>query len=427
MAKKQKNHKVSGHPEIRKGLTEFLKITVAYQFTDGVKKRRDPTASGWRLCGGTHFLVTVEIHKSQIMLSEIIERRLGHAGLNRKEIDAIIWEEIVRLISDVKERNSEEKLKEAVKRILEAIDTGSTEHHTQFFQCRAVRSLASLKPLVVGPVSILDKAALDKEVKTLGDDEMGWSEWPGNFIWRVETQCGRSSSRAQAEWAIDICCGIFTIVGEDALPFDFYRAGWQLAHPMDQQESLREEKVIRDGRLCREIGMDRYCFTFDERFVDQLSVNDTRDKIALLFLEDFDSVGGRLGIALGWLARGLYASNSETRLLFFSTALETILVAGREGVTDQLARNAACVLTDDNATRGKFAILLREFYQLRSTLVHEGDRRVYRSEVNNMESITIDICHRIWVKADLSMSFDNFGKNLKNCSFGTPMQWHEDS
>lgn len=424
MSDKGKNKKgVSGHPEIRKKLTEFLKNTAAYQFQDGQRKRRDPTASGWRIGGGTFFLVTEDIRNLQIKLSKLIERRIGHEGLRRSEIDAIIWEEVAGLVLSFNEAKFEEKIKEAVKRLLEAIDTGSTEHVSQFFPCPVVRDLSSLKPLVVGPVSILNKKTFDQEVKQLGAAAKGWSKFPSNFVWSVQTRCALSSSRVQAEWLIDICCGFLTIFGEHALPFDFYRPGWQLAHPTEPQERLREDKGIIEERPFYQKSMYSYFFIFDENYVDRLGSKDTSDKSAALFHGDFDSVGGRLGAAFGWLSRGLRASNSETRLLFFSTALETILVAGRKGITDQLARNAACVLTDDIDTRFQYASLLREFYELRSILVHEGDRRVYRSEVNDIEFMTIEILHQIWTKADLTMSFRTLVQDMKKCSFGTPMQW----
>jgi hypothetical protein len=44
-------------------VTEFLKITVEYQFLDGHRKRKDPTASGWRLRSGFYFNVTEDIRK----------------------------------------------------------------------------------------------------------------------------------------------------------------------------------------------------------------------------------------------------------------------------------------------------------------------------------------------------------------------------
>ncbi|WOI08924.1 HEPN domain-containing protein [Thalassospira lucentensis] len=421
--KKKKTGTISDHPDIRRRVTEFLQATVSRQSRHDGNRRHGLLTGGWRLVNGVGLSTSHEIRKLQQEVTVKIVRQIGPTGLDEGEIDRILWNEVVNLhrdgICDVKNN----RFKEIVTKTLKAIDDGSSKRQQLFFRNPVVQRVAGSSKVSIGPVEILTNDTVRAEIERLGSGFMDWSEWASPYIWRVESVSAQSKARAQAEWYIDIACGFLAICDKISKQFDIYRVGWQMYHPTEMREPFTREFGISDGRLFENNMMHHYQIVIENSLVSWLQSPDTQAKTTILFQSETGSVGARLGVALGWMARGLQAAKLESRLLFFSTALETALVYSGEGIADQLARHGACVLFDDIPSRLELAAQLRELYVSRSRLVHDGDRLLHRIDVNSLEYLTLATLHEIWLKADLSMPVDVFGKLLKKSAFGFPMEW----
>ena len=81
-------------------------------------------------------------------------------------------------------------------------------------------------------------------------------------------------------------------------------------------------------------------------------------------------LGSRMRVALGWLAQSRTDPSSKSALVKTSTALESLLVIGREPPTRTLAERSAYLLSDDPAMRPRIAKAALRFYTLRGQVVH---------------------------------------------------------
>ena len=415
---------VTGHEQIGKLISKFLQNAVSLQTDIGVAKARH-VSGGWRLHSGMHLISNQQLKVLQKEITDSVVRRVGPHGYDGREIDSVLWDEVALLVQGGSSSHQNSRFKAAVFSILKAIDAGSNQCQQLFLSNHLVGGCETSHSVNIGPVNIFETTVVRGELDCVEPSLVEWSDWNTDFMWRVETVCARSKSRAQAEWYIDIACGVLAICEGDLMQFDIYRVGWQMFHPTETRERFTRELVLYEGRLAERNAMNCYKLVLNDSFVKLLISAEFKARCSELFGEDDENVGVRLGVALGWLARGLQASKLETRLLFFSTALESILVTGGEGITDQLGRHGASILTDDVVGRMDYAAIIRDLYVSRSRLVHDGDRALHRIDVNSLEFVTFKILHEIWEKAELSMSFKVFGKLLKKSAFGTPMQWHE--
>lgn len=135
-----------------------------------------------------------------------------------------------------------------------------------------------------------------------------------------------------------------------------------------------------------------------------------------------DSLAERAGRGLGWLSRGREASDRAERLLFFFTALETLLARKQaEGrVTEMLSRSAAVLWTDDSEKRTSFEKRFKTLYDIRSKLVHRGERGVSDKDANSVQVIAESIFARILTSANLTKPHNAFLGELHRCCDGAP-------
>lgn len=421
--KKKKSGTVSDHPEIRRLVTEFLHAAVLQQFNHDANHKHELLKGRWRLFNGVRLSTSLKIRELQQEVTVKIVRQIGPTGLDEREIDRIIWNEVVSLHSEGNCDPKNNHFKGNVTRVLHAIDAVSRERQYLFFKCPVVKLLKGKSPVSIGPVEILSNETVRTEIAPLDEGFINWSEWSSPYMWRVESISAPSKARAQAEWNIDIACGFLAICEENSNQFDIYRVGWQMYHPTEERETLRSELGISDGRIFDNHVMNNYQIVLESRIIRWLHSQRVKEKTAMLFDGESGTVGARLGVALGWMARGLQAAKLENRLLFFSTALETALVYSSEGIADQLTRHGACVLASDIPSRYELAAHLKELYVSRSRLVHDGDRLLHQIDVNSLEFLTMATLQEIWLNADLAMPFEIFGKLLKQSAFGLPMNW----
>jgi hypothetical protein len=78
----------------------------------------------------------------------------------------------------------------------------------------------------------------------------------------------------------------------------------------------------------------------------------------------------RIRAALGWLIQSRTDASPQSALVKTSTALESLLVIGREPPTRALAERAAYLLTDDPSMRQRVSKAALRFYALRGNIVH---------------------------------------------------------
>ena len=134
------------------------------------------------------------------------------------------------------------------------------------------------------------------------------------------------------------------------------------------------------------------------------------------------SLAERFSQGLGWLTRGRQAKDRAERLLYFFTAIESLLSNDDKTapVVQNIARQAAVILTNDAPVRAAVASDLKKLYALRSALVHTGSRAVLSTNANDAEILAELLFSRVLSEIDLKQSHAKFIEGLSKASYGQP-------
>lgn len=142
----------------------------------------------------------------------------------------------------------------------------------------------------------------------------------------------------------------------------------------------------------------------------------------LVFDPPKGSLAERISQGLGWLTRGRQSDDRAERLLYNFTAIEALLSSDDKSapVTQNIARNAATILTDDVAARANTAKDIRKLYDLRSSVVHAGSRPVAWTQANLAQNLAEELFWKVLPNADLSLKHADFIAQLSFASYGSP-------
>jgi hypothetical protein len=137
-----------------------------------------------------------------------------------------------------------------------------------------------------------------------------------------------------------------------------------------------------------------------------------------------NTLSERMQQALGWLTRARRAQEPAERVLLFFTTIEALLSgASKDGpVTETISRYAGVIWSDKPETRLALYKTLKKHYDLRSRIVHNGERSVAQIEVNNVHYIAWTITQILLRRADLTVKHVDFIETLKAASFGTKLE-----
>jgi hypothetical protein len=89
-------------------------------------------------------------------------------------------------------------------------------------------------------------------------------------------------------------------------------------------------------------------------------------------------------------------------------------------VTQNIARNAAAILTDDVAARAARAREIKQLYTLRSQVVHAGGRPVVWAQARSAQNLAEELFWRVLPSVDLSIKHADFINQLSFASYGSP-------
>lgn len=239
--------------------------------------------------------------------------------------------------------------------------------------------------------------------------------------WVVAVDAAKDNVEEEAKWLIDIAVGFLRLHYTQATP-RFPNIGTVEPHPLVPPEVAKTGIKITDAAVslgessvppAYEVGPNIVTVAQDAAF---------KKKAALIFDPKDKSLAARVAQGLGWLTRGRQAKDRSERLLYFFTAIESLLSGDDKSapVVQNIARQAAVLLTDDNAARAELAADTKKLYALRSGLVHAGSRGVLWNNANTTEYLAEAVFHRVLGDADLSMSHATFLNGLSQATYGLP-------
>lgn len=125
------------------------------------------------------------------------------------------------------------------------------------------------------------------------------------------------------------------------------------------------------------------------------------------FASGATELAGRVRAAVGWLVQSRTDPSTESAVVKTSTALESLLVVGREPPTRALQERSAYLLTEDPGMRQRLAKAAQRFYELRGDVVH-GKKSTKQADIDG----ALEFGDRLVVLSALVMAH----KHWKNAS-----------
>ena len=147
-----------------------------------------------------------------------------------------------------------------------------------------------------------------------------------------------------------------------------------------------------EGGMYYSNSMVNHWFDLHELVVEemrQLGVFVLSDLMKKAELSEFEEVILR---AVHWLASAQAQEQKENALLNLITCLETFLKpSDKDPITATIAEGVAILTADTLEARKRRKKRIKEFYQKRSTLTHEGDGEILLSELDELTAIARDL------------------------------------
>lgn len=238
-------------------------------------------------------------------------------------------------------------------------------------------------------------------------------------MWDISVQGTVKNVAEEGSWLADIALSLLrALVGKD-LGHLQPTLGDVEAAPFTPHQMADPSRILSDGLIHAEFNRSRH-YLINDAAAETIAGQNFQAIASQLFWPSAGSLAERVGQGLGWLTRGRRASERSTRLLYAFTALEALLSDQDKTapVVQTIARNAATILTNDNAERAEAARQLKILYGARSALVHAGKRNVSHADANAVQLIAEELFTRVPDKCDLGRNYDSFNQELAKCSYG---------
>ena len=243
-----------------------------------------------------------------------------------------------------------------------------------------------------------------------------------SLIWKVKVQATIKNALEEAKWYIDILLSLVRIL----IPLHGYipEIGMVEPHPFHYSGIQNQYLYTNDKGNFQFSGISTTpWYELDKQAIDILKSEKFQSIADTLFNPDSKSLAIRVGQGLGWLSRGRQSSDRSNRLLYFFTALESLLTANdkSEPVVQTISRHLSVILEQDPHNREIIYNSIKHLYSIRSDVVHAGKRDVLWNEVNKLQKIAEESFKIVLEHIDLKISQENFIKSLSRASHG--IQW----
>jgi Apea-like HEPN len=239
--------------------------------------------------------------------------------------------------------------------------------------------------------------------------------------WLVSVGATKDNVEEEAKWLIDVAVSFLRLhyKSEGAR---FPRYGDVEPHPMRPKNV--DNVGVKLGPSATFVGgasvPHAYEITAEVQAIT--AVPEFQSKAKRIFNPPDKSVAARISQGLGWLTRGRQAEDRAERLLYFFTAIESLLSNDDKAapIVQTVARHAAVLLTDNVKDRVGLSTEIKKLYTLRSALVHSGNRGVLWNAANMTQHLAEAMFTRVLDVANLSASHTKFCDELATASFGLP-------
>ncbi|MGQ0698391.1 MAG: hypothetical protein ACT4PZ_09125 [Panacagrimonas sp.] len=244
---------------------------------------------------------------------------------------------------------------------------------------------------------------------------------PGS-VWVVEVAAAKENSAEEAKWLIDVAVSFMRLTIK----------GWSGVAPgIGQQEANSiyptihsQPRLTIDGStVTGGLGVKYGWYETSAQVSQALTDPALRKRAADLFDPVDKSLAQRVAQGLGWLTRGRQQADRAERLLSFFTALEALLSSDDKSapITQTISRHVSVICTHNISERIAIFNLIKGLYNVRSAVVHTGQREVLWQDANNLQLYAETVFQLVLAWCDLSMTQECFRQSLADASHG--MKW----
>lgn len=127
-----------------------------------------------------------------------------------------------------------------------------------------------------------------------------------------------------------------------------------------------------------------------------------------------------IALASIWMQKARVSYDDATRFLFYFTAIEAIFTTKDKTspVTDTISRHMAVCFSNQSDERFQIFNSMKEFYKIRSKIVHGGFREIDALQTKQLQRICERLVFNLSTKYSNDISIEEFHKELKEKSFG---------
>lgn len=387
--------------------------------------------TGGRFAHGVWFIESDAAEMARSEAIALLTRIMGAMSSDEDENDALLWQ----IAAECSQPSTAMSVDQAIEKVFDELEKNIVELRTFINQNDTIRFRRSVIDLRIGPVRSVKTAILEAElpVEKLGSEFLNFTYTPlhndsrvsdtrikPDLLWEVGLTASIKNIREEATWMINVALGIIRMA-EIQQPFH---------HPLfsDIPEANPFGKPPNGTCgivLCEGSGH------FLSNMVDIIQIDDGIHAILMsnpckkymaVFNATKGSVGARVAQGLGWMTRGRQATDRSERLLYFFTAMESLLTNDDKTapVTQTIARHASVILSKKPGDRVKVANRIKILYRARSSLIHAGKRNVTRRDADMMQSIVESTYFHVMSNVDPSTKFETLNTALATASYGGP-------
>lgn len=394
--------------------------------------------SGKGFSSGAHG--TVEFTEDLIEASRNLSARavkvFGASRIHQKSV-----EEVARSLAF--SSGDTDSVKDIAKTIAVGIGNAAATQYRIIRPNPLFRLMGDVDEVKIGPVRIAKRESIRRDVESLSStlrisppaQEKNAFTLLGDGIsfdahihlpalcWDVSVQGMPNGLELQALWFIDVAISFVRLHYKE--PKGLFPGLADIEpHPISSQPSQSQGVSIGPDGPAFGAGSALPWYELDADIIEVLNSSKVVGVAEQVFNPKSNSLAERMQQALGWLTRARRAQEPAERVLFFFTAIEALLSgASKDGpITETISRYAGVIWGEKPDTRLALYTSLKKHYDLRSRIVHNGDRSVAQIEVNNVHFIAWTITQILLRRADLTVKHSDFIGTLKEASFGTKLE-----
>lgn len=384
-----------------------------------------------RIVDGVVFNESYELkNKANILVASVLDL-VGNKKSNAKQVRDMLYKAFSDEFRTGSVLNSVEYRSSLFKKLQEFVELEfNYVGPCNVFDFHGVDFLVSDYVSVVSAASFLSGSSIPKSGKNwvlregVGFDDFFENDTfvfeIGGLCWDIKTRCPKDNVRLEARRMAECFMSLIRVA---LTPSDYChraRIGQVEPAPNDEVKTRSIGAVYNDqwsfagarGRAPR--------YKITERFAEEFNSPEFQAKLQEIFGSKDGTLARRVFDGLSWLARGRQSDDVSERLLYFFTAVEALLSADGAfaPVSDSIARYLSVILSDGPNGREEIYDEMKTLYNLRSKLVHRGERNAHSFNANNVEHFAERAYSFVIRKLDLTQRHSEFLIGLRTATHG---------